>query len=191
MADIDETDYGEAFASVLNPTRSVAIGPGEPDQQQLQLLQGLTIEKAFAGQDLQDADSAACCISAVWLWHDFLDQSHQISQHIKTASGSFWHGIMHRREGDFSNAKYWFRQVAEHDVYAAIGKAAETILADQKDQLKLPELVADGEWDPLLFVDLCQQATANDPSLKPICQQLTRLEWMLLFDYCYQQACGC
>src|SRR2546430_6689730 len=36
--------------------------------------------------------------SAALLWHDYLDESHSISQSIETAEGSFLHGIMHRRE---------------------------------------------------------------------------------------------
>ena len=88
MESFDETNYGEAFAAVLNPTRPVAIDAGDPDPQQRSSLLGLTIEKAFAGQDLRDANGAACCISAVWLWHDFLDQSHEIKMIINFVESS-------------------------------------------------------------------------------------------------------
>ena len=52
--------------------------------------------------------------SGLWLYVDQLDRSHTISQGIDDATGSFWHGIMHRREGDFSNSHYWFRKVGAH-----------------------------------------------------------------------------
>lgn len=45
------------------------------------------------------------------LWNGDLDASHTISQHIEDITGSYWHGIMHRMEPDYSNAKYWFRKV--------------------------------------------------------------------------------
>ena len=178
-----------ALAAILDPSRPVAIGPGKPNADQEPLLRELTIEKAFAGQDLRDADAAACCISAAWLWHDFLDSSHQISQEIKTSSGSFWHAIMHRREEDFSNSKYWFRQVDGHPVYALIAEAAEPILSHHENSTGIRPLAEDGCWDPFAFVDLCQQAGETDGSLLALCQELTRLEWQLLFDYCFHQAC--
>ena len=189
MKPFNPTEYGVALAAILDPSRPVAIGPGKPDAAQESLLRELTIEKAFAGQDLRDADAAACCISAAWLWHDFLDPSHQISQEIKTSSGSFWHAIMHRREEDFSNSKYWFRQVDGHEVYAIIAEAAEPILSHYENPTDIRPLAEDGSWDPFAFVDLCQQAGETDGSLPALCQQLTRLEWQLLFDFCFHQAC--
>ena len=60
---------------------------------------------------------ALACMAGLWLRHDFLDESHRISQDLENPSGSYWHGIMHRRELDFSNAKYWFRRVGMHRVF--------------------------------------------------------------------------
>ncbi|MDF1745055.1 MAG: hypothetical protein P1V19_15260, partial [Gimesia sp.] len=43
--------------------------------------------------------------------HDYLDESHQFSQSVQNQglhqAGDYWHHIMHRREPDYSNAKYW------------------------------------------------------------------------------------
>ena len=77
-------------------------------------LDALTIDSAFAHAHVVDQDMAQCCFAAVWLLHDELDQSHRISQDVDTPTGSFWHGIMHRREGDFSNSKYWFARIGRH-----------------------------------------------------------------------------
>ena len=54
--------------------------------------------------------------SSLFLLAGDLERSHRISQDIEDADGSFLHGIMHRREGDYSNAKYWFRRVGDHPV---------------------------------------------------------------------------
>ena len=80
-----------------------------------------------------DADMAACCVAGVWLLHDYLDESHRISQGIDTPSGSFWHGILHRREGDYSNAKYWFRHVGRYDVFDLLGQRAAELAAIRGD----------------------------------------------------------
>ena len=79
--------------------------------------------------------------AGIWLFIDDLDRSHQICQGIDNATGSFWHGIMHRREGDFSNSHYWFNQVGDHPAISAVGgydphkyiKAVETLSVDTED----------------------------------------------------------
>src|SRR5262245_57729481 len=62
----------------------------------------------------QEADAL---LAAFWLRYDWLDESHRISQGIETPTGSMWHAIMHRREGDFSNSKYWYRRTDGHPAF--------------------------------------------------------------------------
>ena len=113
-----ETDrYGTAFSSLLSETRTNPLDGGTPNTDARPDLDALTAEAAFAGKKIVDADMAECCVSAVWLYHNFLDESHTISQGIHSTSGSYWHGIMHRREPDFPNSKYWFRKVGDHEVF--------------------------------------------------------------------------
>ena len=57
--------------------------------------------------------------AALWLYVDDLDRSHTISQGIDGSTGAYWHGIMHRREGDFGNSHYWMRQAAAHPLRRA------------------------------------------------------------------------
>jgi len=54
-----------------------------------------------------DLAMAHACLAGLWLLHGYLDESHEISQALKTSEGSFWHGVMHRIERDFWNSKYW------------------------------------------------------------------------------------
>ena len=125
---------------------------------------------AFGPTRVVDQDAARCCLSGCWLLVDDLDASHTISQAIDTPSGSWWHGIMHRREGDFGNAKYWFGRAGDHP--------AVDLLAAQF-----------GGWDPYDFVDACQRAVATGDGLDD-CLDRQQAEWETLFDWCYRQAVG-
>lgn len=47
------------------------------------------------------------------LWYDAKgdwDKSHQIVQDIETKEAAWIHAYLHRKEGDLSNADYWYRQ---------------------------------------------------------------------------------
>ena len=115
------------------------------------------------------------CQAGLWLLAGDLERSHQISQRIESAEGSFWHGIMHRREGDFSNAKYWFRRVGQHQAFTQLAAAIKA------SPIQVPEQwVASQTFDPFAFVDACQIAirTGTDSAMF---QQVQWLEWQCLF----------
>jgi hypothetical protein len=152
-------------------------------------LEALTIETAFAPQAVADRDLAAACLAGLWLYHDFLDESHRLSQDIDTPEGSYWHGLMHRREPDFSNSKYWFRRVGRHPVHAALHTAAAELTAAE-----LPPVAGyfagRSAWDPFAFIDLCEASLAGRVPCEMLCRRIQQREWELLFDHCYRHAVG-
>ena len=173
MSPFDPAEYGPVFAEVISGERVMPLNAGRPNHEVQAALDKLTVERAFAHARVVDDDMARCCLSAVWLLHDFLDESHTISQGVGSTSGSYWHGIMHRREGDFSNAKYWFHRVDDHPVFAEL-------------------TMSDGDaWDADRFVDQCSRALRSQNSdLIAELRQLQQREWQKLFDSCYQAAIG-
>lgn len=101
-------------------------------------------------------------LSGLWLLAGDIHQSHSISQDLPSPEGSFLHGIMHRREGDFGNSKYWFRRVGSHPVFDQISQES------------------DGRYsDPFDFVDLCEEASGDQVQE---CMQSQWIEWQALLQ---------
>jgi len=106
-------------------------------------------------------------VSGLWLLHNFLDHSHEISQSIDQSEGSYWHAIMHRTEGDFGNSKYWYRRAGDHPIFETLGD----------------------DFDPYDFVDQCEsEYRGRGNMLSEATQQMAYAEWKALFEYCQANA---
>lgn len=132
---------------------------------------------------------ADACLAGLWLAFDFLDESHALSQEIATATGSYWHGLMHRREPDFGNSAYWFRRVGRHPIFDAL-RAEAGVLAVAAPAGETHFLREQSGWEPFRFNDLCEACLAGKASCESLCRQIQRREWELLFDYSYRSAVG-
>jgi hypothetical protein len=65
------------------------------------------------------------------LWHDGKDDwnsSHNIAQDIETSDGSWVHAYLHRKEGDESNARYWYNRAGK----------------------KFPKISLEAEWEEIV-----------------------------------------
>lgn len=124
-----------------------------------------------------------CLRSGLHLWNDDLDRAHRIAQAIPTATGGYWHGIMHRREGDFGNAGYWFRYVGAHPAFPAVLDAARQAAARFPGGRLAARLAGAGGWDPFAFVDACRDGAEAD-LLRAV--QLAEIEVLLRF--CFDRA---
>src|SRR5947209_3371328 len=187
MSSFDPTAYGPAAAELLRAKWLPALGPGSPDPRLRPKLQALTVETLFAPHAVRDPSMARASLAGLWLYHDFLDESHELSQTIQTPTGSYWHGLMHRREPDFGNAKYWFRRVGDHPVFESLHAAAAQ-LANTYAQPWAAFLRTQTAWDPFAFIDLCEVSLAEGPPGETLCREIQQREWELLFNYSYRQA---
>src|SRR2546429_96485 len=122
----------------------------------------------------------------ILIWHDQHEPAHSIAQVIETWDGSFVHGILHRREPDYGNAKYWFRRVGKHAVFPKLAEQAKALLkGDNKGGSLVREIISSGEWNALTFIDACERAVSarNSDTEILLLRQLQRIETETLLQY--------
>lgn len=156
-------------------------------------LESASLDELFQGESLKNTTFGNAIKSGLLLWNDALNASHNISQGLENQTGSYWHGIMHRREPDYSNSKYWFGRVGRHPIFPQLRERAIAILketANPSDVLGgIAEAIAASEdWDAYQFIDWCQAAENGTDDVTRFLQQVQAEEIKLLLAYSYQNA---
>jgi hypothetical protein len=185
----DAAAYGPLFASLLAEPRLLPLITARPHEAARESLEAMTLEAAFAHHRIADRAMGRCCLAAVWLYHDFAEASHAISQEIETPTGSYWHAILHRREPDYDNAKYWFRRVGHHSIFKSLHLEAAQ-LAAQHETADVKFLRRGGDWDAYAFVDFVEEVVGSGTPIELLALQVQRAEWWRLFDHSYRHAIG-
>ena len=151
-------------------------------------LENYSLGELFDGFAVTDSEFGDCVRSGLLLWNDALDSSHKIVQNIGTKTGNYWHAIMHRRESDYSNAKYWFGRVGKHPIYFQLLCYAQELSQTEQQEEYTKILESNDEWNPAQFVDWCQAATNSEDNKKIFLEQLQLKELQLLIDFSCKNA---
>ena len=135
--------------------------------------------------------------AGLYLIHDYLDAAHDLAQEADELgpnhTAPYWHAIMHRREPDYDNARYWFRRVGQHPLFPEIGRAAAELLnqAGFAGALRCDRLVGrSGHWDPMAFVDLCEECGTVIDARSDAASRLQEIEMRLLLEFTCRAAQG-
>ncbi len=156
-------------------------------------LESTSLDELFRGESLKNTAFGSAIKSGLLLWNDALNASHNISQGLENQTGSYWHGIMHRREPDYSNSKYWFGRVGAHPIFPQLRERAIAILKETPNPSDTLEgiaqaIAASEDWDAYQFIDWCQAAENGTDDVARFLQQVQVEEIKLLLAYSYQNA---
>lgn len=134
------------------------------------------------------------------LWNESVHRSHVLSQDILNPTGSYLHGIMHRMEGDYDNAKYWFERAGKHPIHSRLQFIKTDLIYDgdwdytvsKELGVGLHQMYLQRAWDPLLFVDLVQGTVTSgrEAKLEKTLLALQKQEIIMLLEFSYRHACG-
>lgn len=114
-------------------------------------------------------------VAAGLLYHDHHNEAHDLVQDMTDAEGAVIHAIVHRREPDFWNARYWYRRVGDHSIYRRISSRVVELAGTDATTSVARRLVLSGTLDPLAMVDACESVVRKGAS-DPVAQFLRRLQ---------------
>jgi hypothetical protein len=110
---------------------------------------------------------------------DDLDGCHAFFQEAPGDLGGYWHAMMHRREGDFENARYWYRRAGRLPFFDALHHEVAAFSSDMAKQ---------DTWSPYLLTLQCEQHRFGAEDERHELVRLQKAEFEIAFDYTWRQA---
>jgi hypothetical protein len=131
-------------ATLLLARTDVPIHPKQPyDAEVTQAIRAL-----HRGHHISDLVA-----SALHLLNDDLDSAHVLCQaHEGTPTADYLHQIVHRREGDFGNARYWLHRTGTHPLHATFTDARQMIDLCQQSDTEAATKNRNEMWELLCWI---------------------------------------
>ena len=118
----------------------VSVSDPAPDPELISFLRSADLERLGG----YDPEVVPFVRSLLLLTAGDLERAHILVQETSNADGTYIHGIVHRIEGDFDNARYWFRRTAVHPIAPEIYRKAAA---------NSPRVASCTTWDPVWVTD--------------------------------------
>lgn len=177
---MSEATHGE-IKQLLKTPEPAELGLGGRAGTQTVAVLNAKLDESF-GQTTLPTINQQLIRALILLWHDHLDASHTISQNIENSDGSFIHAIMHRREPDYSNSKYWWRRAGRHPAFPEIARLVGDLLKERGAGDLAKRIVPGGKWDAFAFVDVCEEAERGSVEQKKLLREIQRIEFEVLLE---------
>jgi hypothetical protein len=135
----------------------VSVSDPAPDPELITFLQNADLERLGG----YNAGAVPLVRSLLLLTAGDLERAHILVQEASNADGTYIHGVVHRTEGDFDNARYWFRRTAVHPAAPEIYRRAAA---------NSPKVASSATWDPIWVTDWVEasKGTGADEELRAV-----------------------
>ncbi len=131
----------------------------------------------------------------LWLRVGVIEPAHILVQDGRNDLERYIHGVVHRLEGDFWNAKYWFRQVRDRELVLFVENGIQLKLKELEliDSARDWKTVKASGFSPDQFVDQCENFLASSQGdeasdLKKILESVGQAEWNALWSFTGNQS---
>jgi len=187
MFDADNT---AALFTLLNTPEPPDLGPGPRSAIEPITVLETRVDSILA--NCRPAPATQLIRGTVLLWHDHLDAAHRIAQTIGSPDGSYLHALMHRREPDYWNSKYWWKRVGPHPCFPELARRTSEWLQANAGRPLGNGCLAQGRWDPIEFVDACEAAARNPGNRLEtvLLREVQAIEFRVFLKHLANQAFG-
>ena len=112
---------------------------------------------------------------------DYIWEAHEIVQDYPDVEASWWHAFMHRMEGDYGNAGYWYRKVGQPAAFDSLLSAVQELAFETSAD----QILSWNEWDSFRLNKMIDSSSGH---MREELHDIHRLECLLLIKICYIKA---
>lgn len=152
---------------------------GVSDINRLLKIRAASDEELAGGAAIADPEMFRLVRAGLIYACDGLDESHKIVQQNNGDEAAYWHGMIRRREGDFENARYWYRRAGALPFFGEVHRAASAVSGIVAAQL---------DWDPYLVTGMCEQERFGAEEERTQLIKIQRAEFENVFDYVWRRS---